>query len=61
MRLVPCSCAHADMATFAGGSRQLSDPGHSGYKAMLMTDHILTSPVINSAVMALERELQVRS
>ena len=61
MRLVPCARTHLDMATFAGGSRHLSDAGHSGYKAMLMTDHILTSPVINSTVVALERELQVRS
>ena len=49
-----------DLATFAGGSRHLSDPGHAGYKAMLMTDHMLNSPVINAAVLTLERELQRR-
>ena len=48
-----------DMATF-GGLDQISDPGHAGYKAMLMTDHILSSPLINVAVLTLERELQRR-
>ena len=33
--------------------------GHSGYKAMLLTDHMLNSPVLNVLALTLERELQV--